>query len=247
MPATEKTTMPSAAETTEPQYPAEGEVTRHRHMTACEVLCWIGYHRPIRKEVYFAPIKTMAPGATIEELAASLHHSVPEPKPPECPLNDAERKLMDALRLGSVQALIEKNGKFEEVPAAIYEYAMAVNVRGSIEPDGGATERDATRADLSQRPIGSVFFRTSEVLKVWPKEATALALDPTTNKRRSNGLDYRAKDAWLFPRMRALINDKKARSPEDAARWMLEDAAGRGRSTDASIVRRLAKHYREQS
>ena len=60
-------------------------------------------------------------------------------------MDDAERKLMELLRAKRVHMLIERDGVFEEVPDAIYEHAVAVNARGSVEPDAKATERDQMR------------------------------------------------------------------------------------------------------
>jgi hypothetical protein len=154
------------------QYPAIGDVPEHRHLTACEVLTWIGYGRAISRDVYFA--KVSGATATAEARLSLLHQSVPDPKPLENPMDDAERKLMEEVRAGRVHSLIERNGAFEEPPAAIYEHAVAVNARGSIEADGTAPERDQTRARSylsSLPPIGNVWFRKSEVLEVWPSKA----------------------------------------------------------------------------
>lgn len=171
-----------ADETTaaESQYPAIGEVPEHLHLTACEVLTWIGYGRAISKDVYLAPV-VKSSGLATEERASLPHRSVPDPKPPEDPMDDAERKLMEAVRAGHVHILIEINGAFEEMPTAIYEAAVAVNARGSIEADWKAAERDRERA-ISYRsslaPIGDVWFRKSEVLEAWPCRA------PTSTWRR---------------------------------------------------------------
>jgi hypothetical protein len=160
----------SAAQSGEPQYPAMGDLPEHRHLTACEVLTWIGYRRVIPNDVYYAPF-TKEPGLPVEEGVSLLHRSVPEPKPPEDPMNEAERKLMEALRASHVHLFIERNGAFEEVPDTIYEHAVVVNARGSIEVDAKATERDRARAGsyLSRLgPIGDVWFRKTEVLEAWP-------------------------------------------------------------------------------
>jgi hypothetical protein len=62
-------------------------------------------------------------------------------------------------------------------------------------------------------------------------------------KRKSNGRDYRQVDAPLVTEMRHLIEDRSARSPEDAARGLVGRAQGGG--TDESKVKRLALHYRK--
>jgi|GEM_PF-2513859 len=65
---------------------------------------------------------------------------------------------------------------------------------------------------------------------------------PSAVKRRHNGTDYRVLDGPLVSEMRTLIQNDKARSPEDAARAVVKRAAGRGE--DASKVKRLALRYR---
>jgi hypothetical protein len=153
----------------EPQYPTIGEVPEHLHLTACEALCWMGYRRAIPKNVYFSPVvKALNTGC--EEVIALLHRSVPDPKPPNDPIGDAERVLMEALHSGQLHLLIEKNGAFEEASAQIYDYAVAVNVRGSIEADCKATERDGERAQryLTNYPLrGDVWFSRQELLNGW--------------------------------------------------------------------------------
>jgi hypothetical protein len=62
-------------------------------------------------------------------------------------------------------------------------------------------------------------------------------------KRKHNGLDHRAADVPLVAEMQALIEARKARSPDDAARAVVDRAEGHG--TPESKVKRLAKHYRE--
>ena len=166
--ATEDGATPPAAEL-ELHYPAIGDVPGHLHLTACEVLTWIGYGRAISKAVYYAPVAN-SPVATIDEKMALLHRSVPDPKPSEDPMEDAERKLMELLRAKRVHMLIERGGVFEEVSDSIYEYAVAVNARGSVEPDANATERDQARARsylLRLQPFGDVLFRKTEVLEAW--------------------------------------------------------------------------------
>lgn len=156
------------AQATESHYPAVGDIPEHRHLTACEVLTWIGYGRAISKDVYFAP---RASGLPAEERDSLLHRSVPDPKPPDDPMDDAERKLMEAVRAGLVHMLTVRNGAFEEMQAAIYEHAVVVTARGSIEADWRASERDRERAITyrsSLPPIGDVWFRKSEVLEAWP-------------------------------------------------------------------------------
>jgi hypothetical protein len=106
-----------------------------------------------------------------ERMVNLLHQSVPEPKPDNDPMQGAEHKLMDALRARRLRMLIERGGTFDEVSEEIYEYAVAVNARGSVEADASASARDYTRAlsYLSRLPtIGNVWFRKAELLDVWP-------------------------------------------------------------------------------
>ena len=168
-------------------------------MTACEVLCWIGYGRAIAKEVYFRPIFE-APDMPFTDIAPLLHQSVPGPKPPECPMDSAERELMAALRSGKIQARCERNGALEIVPSEIYDYAVAVNARGSIETDQGAAGRDIAQADRYLRgqttKIKDVFFRTSEVrecLKAWSNKLPALMGTEATPASTAMTLPWPAK------------------------------------------------------
>ena len=162
-------------ETNTSRHPAMGAVPPARHLTACEVLNWIGYRRAIPSAVYFAPVRGAAPGAMGEQLAGLLHSAVPDPKPAECPMAAAESKLMEALRARRVRALAEKDGRLEELPDEIYEYAVAANARGSIEPDSRATSADSFRAlkYLSSLPsIGPLLFSTAQVMAEWPSRVT---------------------------------------------------------------------------
>src|SRR4051794_10322313 len=96
-----------AAGSAGPQYPPIGDVPKHRHLSACEVLTWIGYGRAIPKAAYFAPLANVH-GATTEAILALLHRSVPDPKPLRCPMYKSERALMKALRSGKLRAFRER-------------------------------------------------------------------------------------------------------------------------------------------
>jgi len=61
-------------------------------------------------------------------------------------------------------------------------------------------------------------------------------------KRVHNGLDYRKADAPLVTEMRKMIEAGRARSPEDAARGVVDRAVGGGQAT--SKLKRLALNYR---
>ncbi len=158
-----------------PQYPELGAVPVHRHMTACEVLCWIGYRRAIPKEIYYFPLSNSA-NVPFSRKVSLLHQSVPEPKPPECPMNAAEQNLMEALRTETIRAFYEKDGRFEQVPQDVYAYAVAVNARGGIEADSGVPERDRERAakfTSAHAELRAVWFVTKDVLRLRPVVAAS--------------------------------------------------------------------------
>ena len=154
-----------------PQYPAFGEVSKEWYLTACEALCWIGYRRAISKAVYFRPFVEAAPCVALEGRARLLHHSVPDPKPPDDPMGDAECALMKAAKAGQVRLLTQTNGNLEEVPSKVYDQDVSVNARGCIELNEAATERGRSLAQdyFCEHPLlGDVLIRTSEVLRAWP-------------------------------------------------------------------------------
>jgi len=242
---------PPDAAPDELKYPALGELPPKLRLTACEVLCWIGYGRDILKEVYLAPL-VAARGARLTEATMLPHHFVPDPKPAECPMDDAERELIEALRTGKLRAFFKADGAFREVPAELYTYAVTVNVRGSIEPNCKASKEDFAEAEdffYRIRPsIRDVFFDSAAVkaaLAPWPR---ARAVEPAAApplRSRHNGTDYRSSDKPLMTDMQALIESRRARSSEDAARAVVDRADGKG--SDASKVKRLAKRYRKFS
>jgi hypothetical protein len=112
-------------------------------------------------------------------------------------MEDAERKLMEALRSGKIHAFVDGNDALETIPTEVFSYAVVVNARGSLEPDQNAAKRDIDRAlrylanlgpgikaSLSRpaqyqrrRRIKEVFFRTSEVrewLTPWPNKVPTI-------------------------------------------------------------------------
>jgi hypothetical protein len=198
----------------EAQYPEIGEVPEYRHLTACEVLCWIGYRRAIAKDVYFAPLTKARANGTAREVAL-LHRSIPEPKPSECPINDAERELMKSLRDGRVHAMVAKNGRLAELPSEIYEYSVSVNVRGSIEADAGSGQRDywlALEYMFNLRPpIGEVLFRTTEVMTAWPNNGADRDEAPTAPLSPAPAPDPSQKPAFHVGRAKLLLMVEKAK------------------------------------
>jgi hypothetical protein len=163
----------SGGDCTESVYPAIGVIPEHLHLTACEVLTWIGYGRAISKDVYFAEFAKAShlPGWSAERTNL-LHRSVPDPKPYDDPMNDAGRKLMEHLRAKRLTWFVRRNSRYEEGDPEILEYAVTVNARGAIEADWTATERDRCAASDYLKSCGplEVFFRASEVLTLprWP-------------------------------------------------------------------------------
>ncbi len=67
---------------------------------------------------------------------------------------------------------------------------------------------------------------------------------PPEKKARKRGLDYTDQDAPLLEKMHAMLLEKKATSPEDAARAFCHMAVGNGK--ESSKVARLAQGYRRQ-
>ncbi len=150
-------------------YPAHGQMPDQPHLSACELLCWIGYGRAIPKTVYFAP--AFANRMPPDQWGNLVHGAIPDPKPPADPIDDAERKLIDALRKGKLKAYQLKDGRYEEVSAEVYNYAVTINARGSIEADQNITQHHSMVADdflYRWQPIRDVAFRTPDVLAVWP-------------------------------------------------------------------------------
>jgi hypothetical protein len=97
-------------------------------------------------------------------------------------------------------------------------------------------------ADVERRAAANSAVDAAPAVPKRTAGETPAAVPPPT-KRRSNGLDYRQDDAPLLDEMRRLIESKKPRSPEDAARAVVADASGHGKPE--SKVKRLAKHYRD--
>jgi hypothetical protein len=99
------------------------------------------------------------------------------------------------------------------------------------------------------REIALVEIAGDDVLRHWPPpESAGQAVPPPRNragglKRRQNGSNYAIQDAPLVEEMRALLAAKAARSPEDAARAVVERAEGSGQPE--SKMKRLALRYRQ--
>jgi hypothetical protein len=231
----------SDACSSEDEYPRYGQEPTTHNLSACEVLCWIGYRRPIPKELYYSPLRA-SPWPVLPSL---MHDAVPDPKPAQCPIADAQQQLMSAIRSGKLAPYCIVNSTPAVMPPSAYKYAFVIYPRGSLEPDDAAADSDRELAESQQNYRGVHFF-TTDVLKLWPAngEVVPESCDlGKTKKRRSNGPDYREKDALLVAEMQDLIATHRARSSEDAARAVVKRAVGGG--TDESKVKRLTKRYRE--
>ncbi len=159
------------------RYPDRNIAPTGRTMSACEALCWIGYRRAIPKDTYFGALSGAGASLTITELKAFLHSSVPDPKPPTDPMDEAESQLMATLRSGLLRAVSQRSGTAPiELPVSAFRFHVTVNARGCLEPDSSATPEDYRLA--AQEPhYGELRFFTDEVVKNWP--ASGADLRPT--------------------------------------------------------------------
>jgi hypothetical protein len=234
----------------EPQYPAIGDVPEHRLLTACEVLTWIGYGRAISKDVYFAPFANAPPSAP-EGRVSLLHQSVPDPKPAEDPMSDAERKLMEALRTRHVHILFERNGAIEEelLVDTIYEHAVSVNARGSLEADAKATERDQmlARSFLSRLSrMGDAWFRKSEVLAAWPAPSLTVADAKQPRPRPVEAFKATAAPLNNTPEVKLASTAPVGGQTEAQAqrlRWYTLVKSQRGKEKEARTLKAWAARY----
>jgi hypothetical protein len=157
-------------------YPAIGEFPMAPYMTACETLCRLsGYRRAISEDLYFAPLRR--PRVRIPddsaEVSAVLHNAVPDPKPGEDPMPEAEQRVMKLWRAGRLHPGHVKDGEFQELPDEINQYAVVIAVDGRIRPDARAALRDQqpawhwwTANEAAPPPdkhIGDISFRTLEI------------------------------------------------------------------------------------
>ena len=144
------------------------------------MLCWIGYQRPISKECYYWPLQKQRParGSTrrppsVANLQAQLHRAIPEPKPTRCPMDDAERRLIAALRAGELRAIEHdfKNNRSLELPVSAFDYAVIVSTRGGLEIDNAASDDDGMRASTQPTRQNLMFF-TREVMTTFGSDRT---------------------------------------------------------------------------
>ena len=244
-------------------YPAQGVIPLNPTMSACEVLCWIGYRRAIKKRNYFEPLfdlersfpsKSTIP-VTDDKRYARLHAAIPFPKPERCPMRRAETHLIEALRAGLLRAVNCLGGGEKHIlETHAFDYAVVVTARNSLEADITASAEDYELARTEVK--GEVRFFTNEVLRVWPcqsncesySENTPVAQAAETQPaqarvklRKATGLDYSRDDQPILERMREGICAGIYRNPTDAARALAKDA--KGSTKKSSVVTRLITRY----
>ena len=234
-------------------YPEQGAQPSGMTMSSCEVLCWIAYRRAIPKRTYFAPLCNARANGEPIDLEALLHTAIPDPKPIENPMSDAEKALMAALRSGEVQAISQKNQMPAELlPINAYRLEVVISARGYLEPDN-ASSPDDYRLAAAEPTWSELRFYTAEVIRVWPatlgangaaqletptpRDQTSAVTESTSRK----GNSLRTKDLPLVQEMKRLILSGQATGRQDAARAVSKDAAGKGDPT--SKTKRLVVAY----
>jgi len=148
-------------------------------------------------------------------------------------------------------ALAVRNSMLFHIEKAIAELPRdEQEVRSASQAEMKATiERIRRRWDeIDQRAAGLIVAEQGQPRADAPRADPGST--PTTARahcanRKSNGLDYRLNDALLVAEMRELIQSKKARSSEDAARFLVIAKRAEGRAKDESKIKRLALHYRQ--
>ena len=145
-------------------------------------------------------------------------------------------------------ALAVRNSMLFHIEKAIAELDEQ-EVRSASQAEMKATiERIRRRWDeIDQRAAGLIVAEQGQPRADAPRADPGST--PTTARahcanRKSNGLDYRLNDALLVAEMRELIRSEKARSSEDAARFLVIAKRAEGRAKDESKIKRLALHYR---
>ncbi len=201
-------------------YPEYGVAPTELIMTPCEVLCWIGYRRAIPKDLYYAPLREPYMGSDETRLVA-LHAAIPEPKPQMCPMDDAERQLMTAVRAGRLKVgYLDGAGAPRQVGAEIFRYAMTISARGSVEADPAASPYSYNMAENLPR-TRNVHFFTEEVLREWFR-------DDVQTDRLSSEPSGDAPSGLMFIDDAIVQIRQRAACPMGAAVKMLLDAIRAG-------------------
>jgi hypothetical protein len=178
-------------------------------------------------------------------------------KCPDCDVADAFVQLQQAVcdRVVDVR---------ERGPAADRQRAL-LNDRGLRSDDAAWRIRFiglAVPPEKVRDVLETCEFRRESVQSMWPPPDAAPEANRVESRdgapagastsssqahhtaKRHNGRDYRSLDAPLVAEMHELIEGGEARSAEDAARAVVNRAAGGGQ--EDSRVKRLALRYREQ-
>ncbi len=157
-------------------YPAQGEFPTSPTMSACEVLTWIGYRRAIPKDAYLDSLQYRDVSSEVEAprhiwefayLYEIIHTVIPDPKPDVCPMENAQKKLIEALRAGRLRSVSrdEATDRVTRLTPQDFEFALVLDVWGLLQPDLSASA-DAQALAYDRVQTGVSFF-TSEVLSLW--------------------------------------------------------------------------------
>jgi hypothetical protein len=152
-------------------YPAIDYIPRRPYLTACEVLCLIAYRRAIPSDLYFAPWGRITEIARNDirargEVDAFLHQAIPEPKPAESPMGDAEQTLMAFIHAGRLHPLCKKGDEYEDPLPDLFKYAVVVTARDEVAPDYSQAPRQdqmAAESYIATKSPGRIAFHVSEV------------------------------------------------------------------------------------
>ena len=153
------------------QYPPLEVLPASAYMSACEVLCWIVYRWPIKKEVYYLPLK-WARDKSDKDIAALLHESVPPPRPAQAAIAEAEKCLRDRIENGVIEALDGDDVTLPIIPCGVFRRAISISMRNTIEASAVASmdEWVLARQWASYR---DVCFKTGQIAKLWSPNLSA--------------------------------------------------------------------------
>jgi hypothetical protein len=252
-----------AAALPEQDYPPVGELPMDPYMSACETICFLsGYRRAIPKDRYLAPLGR-TPGwdhpDNDAEVSVLLHNAVPDPKPAEDPIPEAEQSVMKLWRAGLLHP-IDKETR-QELPREISEYAIVVAVDGRIRPDGRATPQNYQRTLnwWASYKSGEIVFRKSEVQKCaehgpecaavpkQPPESPAVdTLRPPTEDDSDACIREQPSSNDIVTRARAEADDEalsnlRRRAALYFAAWAADGFPGTRTAKEANL--RAGKHY----
>ena len=148
-------------------FPPMEELPSTTYMSACEVLTWIAYRRPISKWLFYGPLE-WANASTFAELAQALHEQVPQPRPPDNPMSAAETELLTALRDNRLRAFDDQTPGMPVIDRDVFSHSVAVSCRGFLEADSQSfCDWKRGREVLGRRSI-AVAFLTAAVREAFP-------------------------------------------------------------------------------